>query len=157
MTLSTRRPASRVPTPVPAENGSDGAHNSVSLGPRDRLVGRLYVEGDLRVAGTVEGVLEATGDVEIDGGGRVSGPVTARKRLVVGSEGSLSGDVRVARLVVEDGASFSGNVQMGKSFESQPAVEVPPAVEPPPVAAEPEPMATQTVEIKLPDPKRKRR
>jgi len=27
----------------------------------------------------------------------------------------------------------------------------------PPVAAEPEPMATQTVEIKLPDPKRKRR
>jgi len=108
---------------VPADNGngsSDGAQNSVTLGPRDRLIGKLYVEGDVRVSGTVEGTLEATGDVEIAGGGKVSGPVTARNKLTVGSEGSLQGDVRVARLVVEDGASFSGNVQMGKAFTEPP-------------------------------------
>jgi cytoskeletal protein CcmA (bactofilin family) len=111
---------------APADNGSDGDHNSVVLGPRDRLVGKLHIDGDLRVVGTVEGELEVTGDVEIDDGGHVTGPVTARNRLVVGRTGSLVGDVRVARLVVEDGASFSGKVSMGKQVEapSKPAEPV---------------------------------
>jgi cytoskeletal protein CcmA (bactofilin family) len=80
------------------------------------------------VAGTVEGGLEVTGSVEIDDGGRVTGPVTAQDRLVVGRAGSLTGDVRVARLVIQDGASFSGKVSMGKQVEapSKP-VESPPA------------------------------
>ena len=90
------------------------------LGPRDRLVGQLHIEGDLRVVGTVEGELDVTGDVEIDDGGRVTGPVTARKRLLVGSAGSLVGDVRVARLVVQDGAKFSGNVSMGPQVAAPP-------------------------------------
>ena len=102
------------------------------LGPRDRLVGQLHIEGDLRVVGTVEGELDVTGDVEIDDGGRVTGPVTARKRLLVGSAGSLVGDVRVARLVVQDGATFSGNVSMGP----QVAAPQTPSV----VAKEPEPV-----------------
>jgi cytoskeletal protein CcmA (bactofilin family) len=109
------------------ENGSNGQRNSVVLGPRDRLVGQLYIEGDLRVSGTVDGTLEATGDIEIAGGGKVSGAVTAYNRLVVGSDASLiGGEVRVARLTVEDGATFTGRVSMGKhqatvQAESQPA------------------------------------
>ena len=102
------------------------------LGPRDRLIGRLYIEGDLHVNGTVEGEVEATGDVEIDDmakvkasivgrevsiRGQVSGPVTARKRLVVARSGSLIGDVRVPRLVVQEGATFNGNVSMGPPAE----------------------------------------
>jgi cytoskeletal protein CcmA (bactofilin family) len=146
VTLKLRRPASKGQNPepaveTPATNGSDGRGNSVTLGPNDRLVGQLYIEGNLRVAGTVEGALEATGEIVINDGGRVSGPVTAYDRLVVGSAGSLNGDVRVSRLVVEDGATFSGNVSMGK--------QVKPA-EPEPVAAEPAPvMATP------PKPKKK--
>src|ERR1700686_4953177 len=122
-----------------AGNGSDGAQSSIVLGPRDRLVGQLYVEGDVRVAGTVEGGLEVTGSVEIDDGGRVTGPVTAQDRLVVGRAGSLLGDVRVARLVIQDGASFSGKVSMGKQVEA-PAkpVESPPA----PVEATVQPIET---------------
>jgi cytoskeletal protein CcmA (bactofilin family) len=50
----------------------------------------------------------------------VSGAVTARKRLVVARSGSLTGDVRVARLVIQDGASFSGNVSMGPQSEAAP-------------------------------------
>jgi cytoskeletal protein CcmA (bactofilin family) len=79
----------------------------------------------VRIVGTVDGALEATGDVEIDGGGQVKGPVTARKKLVVGSSGSLIGDVRVTRLEVRDGATFSGNVTMGKHAVEQPAPEEP--------------------------------
>jgi cytoskeletal protein CcmA (bactofilin family) len=66
--------------------------------------------------------------------GSVSGPVTARKRLVVARSGSLTGDVRVGRLVIQDGAMFSGNVSMGPQPadtakvpepEPEPAPEVP--------------------------------
>lgn len=89
----------------------------------------------------MEGEVHATGDVEVDdeakvnaslaGGdvsirGSVSGAVTARKRLVVARSGSLTGDVRVARLVIQDGATFSGNVSMGP--QSAPVPE-PPKVE----------------------------
>ncbi|GAC1509777.1 MAG: hypothetical protein NVS1B3_12040 [Candidatus Dormibacteraceae bacterium] len=52
----------------------------------------------------------------------MTGPVTARNRLVVGRTGSLVGDVRVARLVVADGATFSGKVTMGKQVEAPPAL-----------------------------------
>jgi cytoskeletal protein CcmA (bactofilin family) len=122
--LKLRRQASKDPNPDPAVEAPVANGNSVVLGPRDRLIGKLFIEGDLHVAGTVEGGLEATGSIEIDGGGKVSGPVTAYDRLVVGSEGSLVGDVRVKRLVIEDGATFSGNVSMGKQpVEPEPKPE----------------------------------
>jgi cytoskeletal protein CcmA (bactofilin family) len=128
--LKLRRQASKGSEPVPAVDTPVANGNSVVLGPRDRLVGKLFIEGDLHVAGTVEGALEASGSIEIDGGGKVSGPVTAYDRLVVGSAGSLVGDVRVKRLVIEDGATFSGNVSMGKQ----------PVAEPKPAEPEPAPM-----------------
>ena len=140
--------AARNRAPATAGNGSDGAQSSIVLGPRDRLVGQLYVEGDVRVAGTVEGGLEVTGSVEIDDGGRVTGPVTAHDRLVVGRAGSLVGDVRVARLVVADGATFSGRVSMGKQVEAPPKPAEPKAVELPAPVAESvkveEPVKTET-------------
>jgi cytoskeletal protein CcmA (bactofilin family) len=148
-TLSTTRPAARDRSSAPSGNGSDGDHRSLVLGPRDRLIGQLYVEGDLRVVGTVEGALEVTGSVEIDEGGSVTGPVTARDRLIVGRAGSLKGDVRVARLVIQDGATFSGNVSMGKAAVAPPkAVETTP--EPEPIDA---PKPVQALEaIKPPEP-----
>lgn len=124
--------------------------NSVSLGPNDRLIGQLHIEGDLRLGGTVEGQIEATGDVDVPEGatvnaslagrevgisGKVQGPVTASKKLVVTRSGSLQGDVRVPRLVIQDGATFSGNVSMGKPADvPAPAPEAEAAVEPAVVA-----------------------
>jgi cytoskeletal protein CcmA (bactofilin family) len=142
--LSSTGPAARNRTSGPAGNGSDGDQRSLVLGPRDRLIGQLYVEGDLRVVGTVEGALEVTGSVEIDEGGSVTGPVTARERLVVGRAGSMKGDVRVARLVVQDGATFSGNVSMGK-FTAAPPKPAEPALAPEPVKAETPAMAPEPV------------
>jgi cytoskeletal protein CcmA (bactofilin family) len=117
------------------------------LGPRDRMIGQLFIEGDLRVGGIVEGEVEATGDVEIDDmakvkaslagrdvtiRGQVNGAVVARKRLVVARSGSLYGDVRVARLAIQDGATFSGNVSMGAAAEAPAKI-----AEARPVVAEP--------------------
>jgi cytoskeletal protein CcmA (bactofilin family) len=145
--LSTRRPASRAATAVPETNGTNGAsgeRSSVVLGPNDRLVGQLFIEGDVRVSGSVEGTLEATGDVEIGGAGKVKGDVTAYNRLTVGSNASLiAGVVRVARLTVEDGATFSGKVSMGKHVAPSKAPEPLPVPTPgaQAMAVEPEPQA----------------
>ncbi len=110
-----------------AQTSQNGGNNVVSLGPRDILQGRLEIQGDLRIAGNVEGDLKASGDVTIDSGaniqaaieganvnvrGQVTGNVTAKKRLTLGGSGRLNGDVRVARLTVEDGATLNGNVTM---------------------------------------------
>jgi cytoskeletal protein CcmA (bactofilin family) len=105
-------------------------HNSITLGPKDRLVGSLTFDGDLTLAGSAEGELHATGDVAVENGstvkaeirgnnvtvlGSVTGNVTARGRLSLSGSGSLHGDVRVAKLTVEDGATLNGNVSMGQS------------------------------------------
>ena len=106
---------------------SQNGGNVVNLGPRDILQGRLEIQGDLKIAGNVEGDLKATGDVTIDSGatiqasieggnvnvrGKVTGNVTAKKRLTLGGSGRLDGDVKVSRLTVEDGATLNGNVTM---------------------------------------------
>ena len=149
------------------QTAPESHRNSVMLGPRDRLVGQLFIEGDLHLGGSVEGEVTATGDVEIGdearvkasvaGGdisihGHVNGAVIARKRLVVGRSGSLIGDVRVARLVVQDGATFSGNVSMGPNVETAPKapdpVEMPEPVVETIAAAAP---ATPAVEVKAAD------
>ncbi|SRR5713226_8497324 len=111
-------------SPGGAQNGGT---NVVTLGPRDSLHGRLEIQGDLRIHGTVEGELKATGDVtveptssiqaSIEGSnvsvrGQVNGNVTARRRLLLGGSGRLNGDVKVGRLTVEDGATLNGNVTM---------------------------------------------
>jgi len=103
------------------------------------------------VSGTVEGQVEATGNVDVAEGatvkaslsgrdvsisGDVSGAVTASKKLVVSRSGSLTGDVRVSSLAIQDGATFNGNVSMtgGGPKAAKPApVEAP--VEAVPVAA----------------------
>ena len=115
----------------------------------------------MRLAGTVQGEIHATGDVEVDdaakvnaslaGGdinirGHVSGPVTARKRLVVAKSGSLTGDVRVARLVIQDGATFSGNVSMGQQPDA-----FTPASEPPAAVARSDSTAATSVPVTAPE------
>ena len=111
----------------------NGGTNVVNLGPRDTLHGRLEIHGDLKVAGTVEGELKASGDVLVDSTanvqasieganvnvrGQVNGSVTARRRLTLGGSGRLNGDVKVARLTVEDGATLNGNVTMTPETKS---------------------------------------
>ena len=111
----------------PAGTAQNGGTNVVTLGPRDSLNGRLDIHGDLKIHGNVEGELKVSGDVtveptatvqaSVEGAnvnvrGQVNGNVTARKRLTLGGSGRLNGEVKVARLTVEDGATLNGNVTM---------------------------------------------
>ncbi len=108
-------------------NGTSGV-NVVTLGPRDSLSGNLTVEGDIRIEGSVEGEVRASGDIDIEPSanararlearnvavrGNVTGHIVASGRLSVGGSGTVTGDVRAARLRVDDGATVNGNVTMG--------------------------------------------
>jgi cytoskeletal protein CcmA (bactofilin family) len=108
--------------------GEEGS-SSITLGPRDTLTGKLTVEGDIRVQGTVEGELMAGGDVTVEERarvqasiegrnvsvrGEVTGDTVAHQRLTLTGSGTLNGNVRVGRLAIEDGATLNGNVTMQK-------------------------------------------
>ncbi len=77
-----------------------------------RLVGDLHVEGRVIVAekGLVDGTLTAT---HADVAGTVKGEVTVSERLLLKATARVEGTVRTGRLVVEEGASFDGQCDMG--------------------------------------------
>jgi cytoskeletal protein CcmA (bactofilin family) len=122
-------PQTEKPLVQPVDLSQNAGINVVNLGADDVLQGRLEVQGDLKIAGKVEGELRATGNVTIDSSasvqasiegsnvsvrGQVTGSVTARRRLTLGGNGRLNGDVKVGRLSVEDGATLNGNVTMSQ-------------------------------------------
>ncbi len=108
-------------------NGATDASNVV-LGIRDSLTGTLVVEGNIRILGSVEGEVRASGDVDVDASavvqarvegrninvrGELNGDVTASSRLAVSGSGIVNGNVRAPRLQVDDGATVNGSVTMG--------------------------------------------
>jgi len=122
-------PQTEKPLVQTADLSQDAGINVVNLGAGDVLQGRLDIQGDLKIAGQVEGELKASGSVTIDSGasvqasiqganvsvrGQVTGNVTAKRRLTLGGSGRLNGDVKVGRLTVEDGATLNGNVTMSQ-------------------------------------------
>ena len=91
-------PQTEKPLVEPVDLTQNAGINVVNLGADDVLQGRLEVQGDLKIAGKVEGELRATGNVTIDSSaslqasiegsnvsvrGQVTGSVTAR-RLTLG-------------------------------------------------------------------------
>lgn len=106
------------------ENSSGG---TVTLGAEDRLEGKLIIRSDLVVHGSIEGEVITSGDIAIEATalvkarlecrnvsirGRVEGDVTAQQRLRLAGSGYLQGSIRVAKLHVEDGATFNGSIAM---------------------------------------------
>lgn len=80
-----------------------------------RISGRVV--GDVRVEGktviTPEGIVE--GEVEsgsADIAGRVVGQVRVKDRLVLKESARVEGDLHIGKLVIEDGAVFTGRCDM---------------------------------------------
>jgi cytoskeletal protein CcmA (bactofilin family) len=89
--------------------------------------GEIAGDEDLVIQGTVKGkitlkdslVVESSGVVEADiettnltVSGQVTGNVLANERVELKSEGRLVGDIRSPRILIADGATFKGNVDM---------------------------------------------
>ncbi|HEY2704530.1 MAG TPA: polymer-forming cytoskeletal protein [Candidatus Dormibacteraeota bacterium] len=119
-------PATAADRPRTGE-GAAVAAGTISLGAQDQLIGRLVYDGNLQVQGVLEGEAMVTGALQVDGGGTVKAKLSAqqltvrgivdgdavvRDRLLIAGSGIITGDVKVGRLVIEDGAVLNGNVTM---------------------------------------------
>ena len=97
------------------------------------IVGNLNSEGDLRIDGIVKGSItvktklvlgpssKVEGDVKAancDVQGTVNGNISIEDLLTVKATAKITGDIKSQKLVIESGAEFNGNSQMGISKSS---------------------------------------
>lgn len=77
-----------------------------------RIVGTLEVDGKTMIAeeGVVEGEIIAT---NADIAGQVEGEIHVEERLVLKSTARVDGKIETDRLIVEEGAQFTGECEMG--------------------------------------------
>jgi cytoskeletal protein CcmA (bactofilin family) len=98
------------------------------IGAGTVIEGEVKSSGDIRIDGTVVGqvhskskiVIGNTGRVEgdlfcqnADISGTVQGKSNVQEMLFLKSNGNVKGDIHTGKLVVEVGASFTGNCNMG--------------------------------------------
>lgn len=117
-----------------------GNSTSATIGKAVKVVGQIYSREDLFVDGEVEGTVEAlehkltigpNGAVragvkarEVVALGTIQGNVEAHDKIEIRKEAKLVGDIKTARIIIEDGAYFKGSIDIVKP-------------EPKPVAAKP--------------------
>jgi cytoskeletal protein CcmA (bactofilin family) len=130
-------------TPVSRYEPAPGGN---SIGKSVKVVGQIYSKEDLYVDGTVEGTLESSehkltigphGTIqasikarEVLVLGTITGNVEAFERLEIRKDAKLLGDIRTARIVIEDGAYFKGSIDI---------------IKPEPVKAAPKPVAAAAI------------
>ena len=98
------------------------------IGPDASFKGEMTFEKGLRLQGKFEGKVNSAGrlhvakearltaDVEVGSmivEGEVRGNLTAQDRIELKSSARYEGDLRASKLVVDEGAVFSGNVTVG--------------------------------------------
>jgi cytoskeletal protein CcmA (bactofilin family) len=125
-----------------------GGSSSATIGKAVKIVGQIYSKEDLFVDGEVEGTVEAlehkltigpNGTVhagvkarEVVALGSIQGNVEAADRIEIRKDARLVGDIRTARIIIEDGAYFKGSIDIVKP---EPAKAVPARPQAPPAAA----------------------
>jgi cytoskeletal protein CcmA (bactofilin family) len=97
------------------------------IGSGTTVEGKIRTQGNIRVDGKMVGELHAaenvavglTGEIEgnINGrnvtiGGKIRGNIIAVDKLVFEGKAVVRGDIRAARLVIDEGAVFDGKISM---------------------------------------------
>ena len=106
------------------------ASSAASIGKAVKVVGQIYSREDLYVDGEIEGTVEAlehkltigpNGAVragvkarEVVALGTIQGNVEAHDKIEIRKEAKLVGDIRTARIIIEDGAYFKGSIDIVK-------------------------------------------
>src|SRR5271170_7334040 len=129
---------------------------SAVLGKSVIVKGQIFSREDLTIDGEVEGTVELQEHrLTIGPNGKVLANVKAREVVILGTihgnvettdkidirkDAKLVGDIRTARVVIEDGAYFKGNIDIVRAEVPKPQ----PAPKPQPVASAPAAPATGT-------------
>lgn len=136
----------------PTDTRSDAVRGGAAIiGKSVVLKGQIYGREDLTIDGEVEGTVELqehrltigpNGKVvatikarEIVVLGTVHGNVEAREKIDIRKEAKVIGDIRTARIVIEDGAYFKGSIDIVRAEAPKPAAQPAAAPKPQPVAS----------------------
>ena len=125
-------PPTASPEPVRAPAVRSGG---ATIGPSIVIHGEVTGSEDLLIQGQIDGsVALGSHSVTVGGGGRVSaditgrvitiegeveGDLTAQEQIVLRGSAKVLGDIKAPRVVLEDGASFRGLVDMGAPREGE--------------------------------------
>jgi cytoskeletal protein CcmA (bactofilin family) len=106
---------------------------SATIGKAVMIKGQIFSREDLVIDGEVEGTVEAQEHrVTVGPNGKVQASVKAREIVVLGTitgnveatdkidirkDARLVGDIKTARIVIEDGAYFKGSIDIVKGGE----------------------------------------
>ena len=131
-----------------------GGGSSATIGKAVKIVGQIFSKEDLYVDGDLEGTVEAlehkltigpNGTVhagikarEVIALGTIQGNVEAADKIEIRKDAKLVGDIRTARIVIEDGAYFKGSIDIIKPEPAKVSLPKPQpaaAPAPPPAAA----------------------
>jgi cytoskeletal protein CcmA (bactofilin family) len=147
----------------PARFEPENRGGAATIGKAVKVVGQIFSREDLYVDGEVEGTIEAlehkltvgpNGSVsatvkarEVVALGTIKGNVEATDKIEIRKDAKLTGDIRTARIIIEDGAYFKGSIDIVKP---EPAKGAPKAQPAPAAATAPQP----TVAAGAPENKR---
>jgi cytoskeletal protein CcmA (bactofilin family) len=139
---------STLPTRPSEPRAESPRGGSAIIGKSVVLKGQIYGREDLTIDGEVEGTVELqehrltigpNGKVvatikarEVVVLGTVHGNIETREKIEIRKEAKLVGDIRTARIVIEDGAYFKGNIDIVRAEVAKPAAIAP---KPQPVAS----------------------
>jgi len=110
---------------------SEGSSDQLNLiGSGTYLEGKIETKGSIRIDGKVKGTVRSSERVTIGStgqvtgelyaknavvGGKIEGDVVIEQKLTLESTSSLNGNVSTGKLIIDEGAFFNGNSQMGGS------------------------------------------
>ena len=145
----------------PARFEPETRGSAATIGKAVKVVGQIFSREDLYVDGDVEGTIEAlehkltvgpNGTVqaavkarEVVALGSIKGNVEATDKIEIRKDAKLTGDIRTARIIIEDGAYFKGSIDIVKPEPAKGAPKAQPAQAATPV---PSPIAASAPEIK---------
>ncbi len=99
------------------------------IGADTHIKGEMSFGSTARVLGTFEGTITAQGEIQIAHGatcratieaktvsvdGNIEGDVCAHEKLILNAKAQMKGDIIAPTLIVAEGATFSGHVQVGQ-------------------------------------------
>jgi cytoskeletal protein CcmA (bactofilin family) len=109
----------------------DPAHQTTIIGADTRIKGEMSFDGSARILGSFEGSITAKGELHVADGasckatieagkvtvdGLIEGNVTAKDKIELTARARLKGDLISAKLLVAEGASFTGHVTVGPEY-----------------------------------------
>ena len=123
--------APEIKTPQPPRNGgaspAAGSEKRTVIARATTIEGRMLGSGEILVEGMIKGTIDSDGKVRVTELGRieadvhahlvavagtVTGNITADDRIILEPTAQVDGNITAPRILIEDGATFKGQVNM---------------------------------------------